>query len=85
MSQRVDVHIDVLRLPGQGGQPGSLPDEIRNELRRLLEVGGMPVSSGIHLDRVAASSQDGNEGSRPGTAVARALYRGMRSNETDTG
>lgn len=84
MSQRINVHIDVLHVAEPYGRPELLGEEMRTELRRRLEERRLPPTAGTHIDTVEAPPIDGTAGSSLGVAVARAVYEGMKSNETDT-
>lgn len=84
MSRRINVHIDFVRLASQDSRPDLLAEEIRAELLRQFDQRGVPRAASTSLDKVETRPVDEHDSSGPGTAVARVVYEGMRSSETDT-
>lgn len=84
MRRQIKVHIEALRLAEQLGTPAVVGDEIRAELQRLLDQRGVPPAASTHLDRVETRPVAEGDRDGPSAAVARVVYEGMRSRETDT-
>lgn len=84
MRRQIKVHIEAMRLVERHGTPDVVADEIRAELQRLLDQRGVPHAASTHLDKVETRPVAERDRSGPSAAVARVVYEGMRSRETDT-